>query len=107
MLSREEQERAAYLAGDTEKAELLAMAQEVEDFSEPLSCIPVILEAVEEMGGIDLIREKLEELENYKEFFHDCFSRLAGHYPCPSVTSDHDKNVIFAAIDKGEGISTD
>jgi hypothetical protein len=30
---------------------------------------------------------------------------MAGHYPCPSVTSEHDKSVIFDAIRKGEGMS--
>ena len=39
--------------------------------------------------------------EAYKDFFFDCFARLAGHYPCPSVTSDYDKSVIFEAIEKG------
>ena len=39
--------------------------------------------------------------EAYKQFFEDCFERLAGHYPCPSVTSDYDKSVIFEAIEKG------
>jgi len=38
----------------------------------------------------------------YKEFFSDCFERLNGHYPCPSVTSDYDKSIIFNAIEKGE-----
>lgn len=42
----------------------------------------------------------------YYEFFHDCFARLAGHYPAPSVTSDYDKSVIFAAIEKGEGVES-
>jgi hypothetical protein len=39
----------------------------------------------------------------YKEFFSDCFERLNGHYPCPSVTSDYDKSIIFDSIEKGEG----
>jgi len=42
--------------------------------------------------------------EAYREFFYDCFNYLAGHYPCPSVTSDHDKQVIFDAITRGEGM---
>ena len=52
---------------------------------------------------------KIEELEAsevvlaaYEEFFKDCFSKLAGHYPCPAVTSDYDKSVIFDAITAGE-----
>lgn len=37
----------------------------------------------------------------YKQFFEECFERLGAHYPCPSVTSDYDKSVIFDAIAKG------
>ena len=40
--------------------------------------------------------------DDFKEFFYDCFARLAGHYPAPDVSSDYDKSVIFAAIEKGE-----
>lgn len=40
----------------------------------------------------------------YRDFFYQCFECLNGHYPAPSVTSDHDKSVIFDAIRKGEGI---
>jgi len=28
---------------------------------------------------------------------------LAGHCPDPDISSDYDKGVIFAAIEKGEG----
>ena len=42
------------------------------------------------------------DLENLKEFFYDCFNRLAGHYPCPEWTSDYDKSIIFEAIEKSE-----
>ena len=65
--------------------------------------------------SLDLIEEqadKIPELEKelnaradylaYKEFFYDCFARLAGHYPCPEVTSDYDCSVIFDAIENGE-----
>ena len=40
--------------------------------------------------------------DQYKEFFYDCFARLAGEYPAPSVSNDYDKSVIFAAIERGE-----
>lgn len=102
MLTNEELERRAYIAGDTEKAALHAIANDVEQLSEDIEDVPAILEGVDDMGGIDLIREKLELLEHYKQFFNDCFARLAGHYPRPSVTSDYDKSVIFAAIEKSE-----
>jgi hypothetical protein len=39
---------------------------------------------------------------DYVQFFQECFARLAGHYPAPSITSDYDKSVIFGAIEKGE-----
>ena len=39
---------------------------------------------------------------DYYQFFHECFARLDGHYPCPSITSDYDKSVIFDAIGKGK-----
>ena len=44
------------------------------------------------------------ELERaaYKEFFNECFEHLGDCYPCPSVTSDYDKSIIFEAIEKGE-----
>jgi hypothetical protein len=45
--------------------------------------------------------ELLEDRNNYREFFFDCFSRLDGAYPCPSVTSDYDKGIIFEAIEGG------
>lgn len=41
------------------------------------------------------------DAQQYYAFFHDCFERLDGHYPCPSVSSDYDKNVIFEAIERG------
>lgn len=64
----------------------------------------------------DNIKEKLEAAKDdslaqwernhgpadaYRQFFFDCFERLAGHYPAPSITSDYDKSVIFEAIEKG------
>lgn len=104
MKTNEELERAAYIAGDTEKAALYAIANDVDQLSEDIEDIPALLEAYQDLGSAEEIREKLEQLEEYKEFFNDCFARLAGHYPCPSVTSDHDKSVIFAAIEKGEGV---
>jgi hypothetical protein len=76
-LTIEEQERAAYMAGDTRAAELLAQIAQLEAERDALA-------------------------EEYKEFFFDCFARLAGHYPAPDISSDYDKGVIFAAIEKGE-----
>jgi hypothetical protein len=101
-LTTEEQERAAYLAGDTRTAELFARIAELEGERDQL---------VEELENLKdtAADDSLEHWENengpaeeYKEFFFDCFARLAGHYPAPSVSSDYDKSVIFAAIEKGE-----
>jgi hypothetical protein len=105
MKTNEELERAAYIAGDTRTAELLAQVADfepIEEAAQDISEVPSIIEAVQDLGGIEEIRARLEELETHKEFFNDCFACLAGHYPCPSVTSDYDKSVIFAAIEKAE-----
>lgn len=86
-------EREAYAAGDTDRAALLA----------------AVLELIEERECFEEVEEELKNLkketqdyEAYKSFFHDCFERLGGHYPCPSVTSDYDQSVIFDAIKAGE-----
>jgi hypothetical protein len=96
-LTIEEQEAAAYAAGDTATAALLGRIIELESankgFMQQLDGLPSVAQ---------LERDALD-LENLKEFFYDCFNRLAGHYPCPSITSDYDKSVIFAAIEKSEG----
>ena len=101
MKTTEELERIAYANGDTTHADLLAriaeLEAEVENLEEQLS---------------DAQADSLSEWERnngpaseYKEFFYDCFQRLAGHYPCPSVTSDYDKSIIFAAIERGERVT--
>jgi hypothetical protein len=108
-LTLEEQERAAYIVGDTRTAELLAQAQRLEELEEETGedaeDIPAMVEAVNDAGGLKRLAEKLEELEELRRFFGDCFEMLGAHYPCPSVTSDHDKQVIFEAIRKGEGLT--
>lgn len=101
-LTTEEQERAAYLAGDTRTAELLAQIAELEAERDQLA---EELEAAKDAAADDSLKHWEKEngpAEEYKEFFFDCFARLAGHYPCPSVTLDYDKSVIFAAIERGE-----
>lgn len=80
-------------AGDSEKAALyLAVAR--------------LLETVEQhedkISDLENDIKRMPDYSNYVEFFNDCFARLNGHYPCPSVTSDYDKSVIFSAIDNGE-----
>jgi len=101
-LTTEEQERAAYMAGDTRAAELFARIAELEAERDALA---EELENLEDSAADDSLarwENKNGDAEQYREFFFDCFARLAGHYPTPSVSSDYDKSVIFAAIEKGE-----
>ena len=87
-----EAEQAAYAAGDTLKAKLLARIMDLEDELERASANS--LTAWEDENG---------PADAYMEFFLDCFERLRCRYPVPSITSDADKQVIFDAIARGEG----
>jgi outer membrane murein-binding lipoprotein Lpp len=101
-LTTEEQERAAYMAGDTRAAELLAQIAQLEAERDALA---EELETVKDEAADDSLTRWENENGNpddFKEFFYDCFARLAGHYPAPDISSDYDKSVIFAAIEKGE-----
>jgi outer membrane murein-binding lipoprotein Lpp len=101
-LTTEEQERAAYMAGDTRAAELLAQIAQLEAERDALA---EELENLKDSAADDSLERWENENGNpddFKEFFYDCFARLAGHYPAPDVSSDYDKSVIFAAIEKGE-----
>jgi hypothetical protein len=101
-LTTEEQERAAYLANDTRTAELLAQIAELEAERDALA---EELEKVQDAAADDSLKQWKHEngdAEQYREFFYECFARLAEHYPAPDVSSDYDKSVIFSAIDKGE-----
>jgi outer membrane murein-binding lipoprotein Lpp len=101
-LTTEEQERAAYMAGDTRAAELLAQIAQLEAERDALA---EELENLKDAAADDSLERWENENGNpddFKEFFYDCFARLAGHYPAPDVSSDYDKSVIFAAIEKGE-----
>lgn len=96
-----EQETLAYLSGDTDKADLLAQIAELEAQVETLE---------EQLSDAQDNRlEKWEKnngpVEEYEQFFYDCFEHLGAHYPCPSVTSNYDCGVIFAAIERGEGVA--
>ena len=87
-----EAEQAAYAAGDTLKAKLLARIMDLEDELERASANS--LKAWEDENG---------PADAYMEFFFDCFRLLDGKYPVPSITSETDKQVIFDAIARGEG----
>lgn len=102
-LEAPEAERIAYSEGFTMAAELFARIAELEAERDALA--EELEKVKDEAADYSLARWENEngDAEQYKEFFFDCFDRLAGHYPAPSVYSDYDKSVIFAAIEKGEG----
>jgi hypothetical protein len=96
-LTIEEQEAQAYAAGDTATAALLGRIIELEYLEKRVE------ELEDQLKDAQSTLNNQTDFENYKDFFEGCFERLAGHYPCPSITSDYDKSVIFAAIEKSEG----
>lgn len=101
-LEAPEAERIAYAEGFTMAAELFARIAELEAERDQLA---EELENLKDKAADDSLERwenKNGPADDYKEFFFDCFARLAGHYPAPSVTSDYDKSVIFTAIEKGE-----
>lgn len=101
-LEAPEAERIAYSEGFTMAAELFARIAELEAERDALA---EELEAVKDAAADDSLtrwERNHGPAEQYREFFFDCFQYLAGHYPAPSVTSDYDKSVIFAAIERGE-----
>lgn len=88
-------ERIAYAEGFTMAAVLFARIADLESERDALRA---------ELEDIPSERERnkdARDLEQLKEFFYDCFRRLAGDYPCPSWSSDYDKGVIFETLDKG------
>ena len=91
-----EAEQAAYAAGDTLKAKLLARIMDLEDE----------LERVRDDAAANSMKAWESDhgpASAYVEFFFECFEHLRCRYPVPSVTSDADKQVIFDAIVRGEG----
>jgi hypothetical protein len=103
MKTFDELEREAYLAGNTQLAASYAAMEDLENVLNGADLvldrsISTQIEEVQEKA----IADNCPDYEEYKQFFYDCFERLGAHYPCPSVTSDYDKLVIFDAIEKGE-----
>ena len=91
-----EAEQAAYAAGDTLKAKLLARIMDLEDE----------LERVRDDAAANSMKAWEDEngpADAYMDFFFDCFEHLRCRYPAPSITSETDKQVIFDAIVRGEG----
>ena len=96
-----EAERLAYAEGFTMAAELFARIAELEAERDALT---QELEDLKDKAAEDSLTHWENQNGNpdqYKEFFYDCFARLAGEYPAPSVSNDYDKGVIFEAIEKG------
>jgi len=94
--SLREAEQAAYAAGDTLKAKLLARITDLEDE----------LERVKDDARSDSLNAWESDhgpASAYVEFFFECFEHLRCRYPIPSITSETDKQVIFDAIARGEG----
>jgi hypothetical protein len=80
-------------AGDSEKAALyLAIAK----------LLGTLEEHEDTIEDLEKDIKRMQDYSRYVEFFNDCFARLNGHYPCPSVTSDYDCAIVFDAIEKGE-----
>lgn len=102
-LEAPEAERIAYSEGFTMAAELFARIAELEAERDTLT---QELEDLKDKAAEDSLTQWENQNGNpdqYKEFFYDCFARLAGEYPAPSVSNDYDKSVIFEAIEKGAG----
>lgn len=92
-LTLSERERLAYVTGDTQTAQVFADLIEMQIEMDT---------SVEQATSLAEWEENNGSADAYKQFFEECFRRLAGHYPCPEVTSDYDCSIIFAAIDRGE-----
>lgn len=99
-LPAEEAERLAYAEGFTGTAELFARVAKLEAERDALA--EELENLKDSQPDLDQFKQDEQELMHLKAFWHDCFIRLAGHYPAPSITSDYDKSVIFAAIERGE-----
>lgn len=95
----EELERLHYIAGNVQ---LASMYGEIEDGQFVIEGLEDELDqAKSDVASFTKWEERNGPASEYYDFFHGCFERLAGHYPCPSVTSDYDKSIIFDAIERG------
>jgi hypothetical protein len=92
----EDQEQLAYLAGDVRTAALLGRIAELE------AQVRLLEDQIEDTMTLEEWENRNGPGHSYVQFFHDCFERLSGHYPSPSVTSDYDKSIILEAIERGE-----
>lgn len=93
-----EQETRAYMAGNVQLANALAQC---DDYATQVNQLELELDDAKDNSLAAWERDNGPAYE-YVRFFNECFDRLGEYYPCPSVTSDHDKSVIFNTIEKGE-----
>lgn len=96
MYTIEEQERAAYISGDTRTAELLGQVETLEGE------VNTMEEQIEKTETLEQWEKNHGPAQEHWAFFHRCFDSLSAHYPAPSITSDQDQSVIFDAIRFGE-----
>lgn len=96
-LPASEAERLAYAEGFTGTAELFGRIDALED---QVAALEDQLEHAKS-DSLSEWEKRNGPAYDYVQFFNACFDRLAGVYPCPSITSDYDKSVIFDAIEKG------
>ena len=89
----------AYLDGNIELSDALARIAELEAEVEALE------NAAADVVTLESWENSYGPAKEYYDFFHNCFARLNDHYPYPEVTSDYDKSVVFAAIERGEGVT--
>ena len=101
MKTIEELERIAYANGDTSKADLLARIVELETKVENLESQLEDAQA----DSLSKWEKNNSPIADYVTFFDECFQRLNGLYSYPSVTSDYDCGIIYAAIERGERVS--
>lgn len=112
-LTLSERETLAYMSGDSTTAALLAQLDDnqtrSEKIEESLLDSGIDIDAMLEVTSLDvqiddIVKDRCPDYAAYKAFFEECFARLDGRYPCPSVTNEYDNAVIFEAIEKGERV---
>lgn len=94
--SLREAEQAAYAAGDTLKAKLLARIMDLEE-----ELARVKYAAADD--SLTAWESDYGPASAYVDFYFEYFEHLRCRYPVPSITSEAHKQIIFDAIARGEG----